>query len=100
MKRKLRTRKLPAGITVMPKPCSTCPFATKSGATLGEGLTNYVEQVVTLQSQHLCHSARNKKLCRGARDLMLRVMTCMKLIDAPTDEAFNRASAETLRGSK
>ncbi|MBW4514540.1 MAG: hypothetical protein KME11_04885 [Timaviella obliquedivisa GSE-PSE-MK23-08B] len=56
----------------------------------------YVKSIVNLQSQHLCHSVENKMICRGGRDLMLRVMFVQRLIEAPTDEAFDTARKEHL----
>jgi hypothetical protein len=52
--------------------------------------------VVNLQSQHLCHSANNKKICRGGRNLMLRVMCIWGFITEPTDEAYGKARKEIL----
>lgn len=95
----LRKKKIDgSSMQVMTVACSTCPFenAHKGGRLRPETLTECVEQVVTLQSQHLCHTVNNKKLCRGARTLMLRVMCMQGLIDAPTDEAYDRARIEVL----
>jgi hypothetical protein len=48
----------------------------------------------------ICHSTGNnginkrrtgkpEHLCRGARDIQLNVMAALKVIDTPTDEAWN-----------
>jgi hypothetical protein len=91
---KSKARKLDLSqMPVQPTPCKTCPFNGDSPIWLEpeqQGL--YVEAIVTLQSQHLCHSAENKKLCRGGRTLLLRSMFAQGLIHAPTDEAFTQAS--------
>lgn len=81
------------GFAVMERSCATCPFTTN---TLGEGAQPYLENIVTLSSQHTCHSVGDTKICRGGRDIMLRVMASFKLIDEPTDEAFERKSKEML----
>jgi hypothetical protein len=81
------------GFAVMKEPCATCPFVTN---TLGEGVQPYVENIVGLMGQHTCHSVGDTKICRGGRDLMLRVMASQGLIDAATDEAFERRSKEAL----
>jgi hypothetical protein len=35
-------------------------------------------------------------ICRGGRDLMLRVLFIQDLIEAPTDEAFDAAQKKNL----
>lgn len=94
-----RTRKINAmTMPVKTKPCRTCPFAGRTPVELDpEALIEYTRKIVTLQSQHLCHTADNKQICRGGRDIMLRVMVDLKLIDAPTDDAFERKSREVLK---
>lgn len=82
------------GFAVMDRPCSTCPFTTD---TLGSEATQpYLENIVTLGSQHVCHSSNDTKICRGGRDLMLRVMATLELIEEPTDESFEKHSREAL----
>jgi hypothetical protein len=54
-----------------------------------------------LRSQHLCHTADNKKLCRGARDIMLRVMVALGILSEATDQEFDRVRKRVKRyGSK
>lgn len=81
----------------MKEPCKTCPFAGKDPVELHpDSLANYTENLIYLQSQHLCHTADNKKICRGGRQLQLRVMFLMKLIPAPTDEALDKEMKRVL----
>lgn len=82
---------------VQPKPCRTCPFEGAEPIALGkESHAKYAAKIVNLESQHLCHSAKNKMLCRGGRNLLLRVMCGHGLIAEPTDAAFEKARKEVL----
>jgi hypothetical protein len=96
-----RKRKIDGlSMQVMKRACATCPFVNghKSGLTL-DTINACTLNVATLQSQHLCHTADNKKLCRGGRDIMLRVLTAFRMIDKPTDAAFNAAMRKALKMS-
>lgn len=80
------------GMAVMPKPCETCPFGGAHRSPLtAESQAYYTEQLVTFQSQHLCHTADNQKICRGGRDIQLKLLCAMEAIDEPTDAAFEKA---------
>lgn len=84
------------GFEVVKSPCSTCPFTTDSlGA---EATMPYLKSLVSFQAQHLCHTVQDTKICRGGRDIMLRAMCALNLIEAPTDEAFEKASKLALGG--
>lgn len=65
-----------------------------------ESYAKYVAKIVNLESQHLCHSAKNKMLCRGGRNLLLRVLCLYGLIFEPTDEAFETARIKALDESE
>lgn len=79
--------------------CRTCPFAGENPLPLtDEARQEYFGRVLNLQSQHLCHSVDNSAICRGGRDLMLRVLCLRGMIEAPTDEAFNSARDIALAG--
>lgn len=82
------------GFEVMAKPCQTCPF--KTNLLEQKEQEYYLARIVTFQSQHLCHTSGDKKICRGGREIMLRALTAIGLIDEPTDEAFERKSKEVL----
>lgn len=81
--------------------CATCPFRTGSEyAHLQEHLA---ERAVNHESR-ICHSTgtsvvkgrtgKPSLLCRGARDIQLRVMAAMRVISTPTDEAWEQKCAE------
>lgn len=80
----------------MPAPCATCPFSGGQHHLRPEAQAEYVWKVVTYKSQHLCHTADNKKLCRGARTLMLKVMVAQGILTEATDEAFLAKRKELL----
>lgn len=83
---------------LQPNPCRTCPFEGEEPIDLEpEDRAKYIAKIVNLESQHLCHSAqKNKMLCRGGRNIMLRVMCGYGLITEPTDAAFEIARIESL----
>ncbi|MCT7977583.1 hypothetical protein [Laspinema olomoucense] len=82
---------------VQSAPCRTCPFAGKEPIPLEpERYAQYLMPLVNGISQHLCHSADDKKVCRGGRDIQLRLLYCKGAISEPTDEAFNKAITQQL----
>ena len=82
---------------VQENPCITCPFAGTAPIQLDESSYQaYLEKLLNFESQHLCHSAGNQKICRGGRDLQLRILCLRGLIPSPTDEAFCQATKEAL----
>lgn len=77
---------------VQPTPCRTCPFEGEEPIDLEpEERAKYIAKIVNLKRQHLCHSANSKMLCRGGRNIMLRVLCGYGLITEPTDSAFEAA---------
>jgi hypothetical protein len=87
------TRHLP----VQSNPCRTCPFEGKEPINLSQ--ERYVEiytDVAGLDGQHLCHSANNEKICRGGRNIQLKIVKALGFVDEPTDEAFDQAMDEVL----
>ena len=82
---------------VQPHPCMTCPFeGSKPIPLTPKSYAKYVANVVNLKGQHRCHSVGNKMLCRGGRNLLLRVLCAYGLIEEPSDVAFEKASIEAL----
>jgi len=82
---------------VQTHPCMTCPFeGEKPIALTPKSYARYVAKIVNLESQHRCHSVDNKMLCRGGRNLLLRVLYVQGLIAEPTDAAFAAATIEAL----
>jgi hypothetical protein len=84
---------------VQKKPCYSCPFAGERPVKLSEERYAYFIQMIAQGRQHLCHSANNKKICRGGRDIQLRVFCAQGYLDEPTDEAFNQKVEEVLGGT-
>lgn len=77
----------------MPAKCATCPFNENGD----KALRNAVLSKTLLQASQICHHPAlsgkpETHLCRGARDEQLTLLFRMRLIEAPTDEAFRAAS--------
>lgn len=87
---------------VQPTPCRSCPFEGEEPIDLEpEDRARYIAKIINLKSQHLCHSAQNNKmLCRGGRNIMLRVMCGYGLIAEPTDAAYEEAISEMIGESE
>ena len=79
-------------------PCKTCPFAGSDPIALEpESLANYYKNIVQLQGSHICHSVKTKTICRGGRDLTLKVLAAKGLLAEPTDnEEFESVSLKML----
>lgn len=77
--------------------CRTCPFGGEEAIALPpERYAEIMRYLVNLESSHLCHSSNNTLICRGGREIQLRVLTALKLLKEPTDEEFDRVSREVL----
>ncbi|MCT7958862.1 hypothetical protein [Laspinema palackyanum] len=82
---------------VQSAPCQTCPFAGQNPIPLEpERYTEYLMNLVKGTGQHLCHSANDEKVCRGGRDIQLRLLYCKGVLEKPTDEAFHKAITQQL----
>jgi hypothetical protein len=76
--------------------CATCPFRPGSKYAC---LANDLAASAMNEGSRICHSTGSNgihkrtgiksHLCRGARDVQLQVMFSLKVITAPTDEAWN-----------
>jgi len=76
--------------SVQTKPCKSCPFAGSDPVKLTpKAMQRYLEKLASLQSQHFCHSTSDK-ICRGGRDIQLKLLCAIGMLEAPTDEAFDR----------
>lgn len=65
---------------VQKKPCKTCPFAGEVPVKLHpERQMELTQNLVQCAGQHLCHSANNQKICRGGREIQLRLLCAMGL---------------------
>jgi hypothetical protein len=84
-------------LELMERPCKSCPFEGTDPVPLTPARAAEVRSDVTsLKGQHLCHTAHDRMLCRGGRNLMLRTLVKRGLIAAATDEAFTKASQRWL----
>jgi|SRR5271170_4992537 len=76
---------------VMKSQCATCPFGPNGDPNVCAGV---IDRSVKFQGSQICHhpslhGKRQTHLCRGARDLQLRIMTAFGILPTPTDEAFD-----------
>ncbi len=92
------------GMPVRVSMCSTCPFAVDAKREHALVAPMLIERTLSTAS-HICHqtgkdNAFHKRtgfketLCRGARDVQLKVFANMGFIRAATDEAWNEKCAE------
>ncbi len=82
--------------SVQEKPCKTCPFAGETPVRLSESdLVSYYQNLLG-NGQHFCHSVSNTKICRGGRDIQLKWLCAIGMLDTSTDEAFDKAVNEAL----
>lgn len=74
---------------VQKKPCKTCPFAGETPLIIPQSdLVNYYENLFG-NGQHFCHSTSNRKFCRGGRNIQLKWLCAVGILDEPTDKAFD-----------
>lgn len=86
--------------------CATCPFRTGSKYSQ---LQDHLSLSALNEASRICHSTginaiggRTRKkplICRGARDLQLKVMAALGVIAEPTDEAW-AAAWENMNSAK
>ena len=81
---------------VQDKPCKTCPFEGETPIQLAPERYVYFINNLAGNGQHLCHSVKDKAICRGGRNIQLRMLCAMNLISEPTDEAFNEAMEKAI----
>ena len=88
----------PAVITSMKvreRPCRACPFEGTSPLPVSAAMKEAVEfRLQNLEGQHLCHSSQYTQLCRGGRNILLRVLVERGYLLEATDEAFEQACGE------
>lgn len=82
--------------------CATCPFRPGSKY---DGLVPYLAESALTEATRICHSTgsnnginrrtgKPQAVCRGARDLQLQYFHAIGFIEAPTDDAWNKARTE------
>lgn len=81
---------------VQRSPCITCPFAGKKPLYLApDQIQKYMENLVGFQGQHICHTTQ-ANVCRGGRDIQIRLLCALGRLSEPTDAAFDRAVQEAM----
>ena len=76
---------------VQEKPCKTCPFSGEKPLPLSlSDLVMYYQNLMG-NGQHICHSTNNTQICRGGRNIQLKWLCAVGMLDEPTDDAFNQA---------
>lgn len=92
-----RPSKRPQPCKVM---CGTCPFREGSPYAV---LQDMLTQSALTETSRICHSTGGPNaihpkgtgkpalICRGTRDVQLKVMTVLNVIAEPTDEAWETA---------
>lgn len=93
-----RTRQLDLRkFSVQPKPCRSCPFEGEEPLQLlPKDYAKYIENL-NGKGQHLCHSANNRAISRGGRNIQLKILYARGVLSSPTDEAFNQAVDEAMK---
>jgi hypothetical protein len=76
---------------VMKRMCKTCPFGPNGDPLIANSVA---PRVVRFEGSHLCHhpilvGREETHLCRGARDIQLKLLAAFGVIDEPTDAAFD-----------
>lgn len=94
-------------IPVTPKMCATCPF--RKGSKY-QYLAGDLAASALTEASRICHSTgenglngetgKPDRLCRGARDLQLKVFAANGFIAAATDEAWQEKCNELGIGAK
>jgi hypothetical protein len=78
----------------MLKSCKTCPFGKHGSTDVRDSVT---ARLMNLGPSQICHHPRisGKKethLCRGGRDVQLKVLFQLGLLEHPTDSCFSEKS--------
>lgn len=81
---------------VQAKPCKSCPFEGEEALQLSPDRYQYFIDNLAGKGQHFCHSVNNKAICRGGRNIQLRMLCAMGMLNEATDEAFDRAMNEAM----
>jgi hypothetical protein len=87
---------------VRKKMCKTCPFRKGSKYAC---LAEYLAESALTESSRICHSTgsnnainhqtgKSPMICRGARDLQLRLFYSVGFIKEPTDKAWTKKFEE------
>lgn len=79
----------------MKSQCSTCPFGKNGDArTVDSVLRRTLGKASQICHHPVLHYKPETHLCRGARDIQLKVLTALGFLPEPTDAAFTAKSVE------
>lgn len=89
-----------ANMAVRPTMCATCPY--RPGSKYAHIQDELTQSAIT-EASRVCHSTgssaihhrtgKPRKICRGARDIQLKLMVALGVIAEPTDAAWAAAWA-------
>lgn len=82
--------KLEQGMKCNAKKCGSCMFGPKPIDLLPGRLQEILDMLASGGNQ-ICHGTNNATICRGGRDLQLKMFFAKGIIEAPTDEALAKA---------
>ena len=98
---------LNAGLPLLKTMCATCPFRPGSPyahlvPTIAETLTETSRICHSTGSDNAIHQHTGEPaaICRGARDIQLKLLHALGFLETPTDEAWDAAHAELQRLKK
>ncbi|MDY7008893.1 MAG: hypothetical protein SWX82_34540 [Cyanobacteriota bacterium] len=77
---------------VLTTACNTCPFEGKEPLQLSSKRLSEIVDYVSKGTNHLCHNDRTgDTVCRGGRNIFLKLQYMRGNISEPTDEALSDA---------
>ncbi|WP_036488107.1 hypothetical protein [Myxosarcina sp. GI1] len=76
---------------VNPRRCKTCPFNDDGCIDIRNTV---IRRILTEEKSQVCHGTNNKTLCRGARDYQQQIYFRLGVLEAPTDEAWDKKRQE------
>lgn len=86
----------------MREKCKTCPFRLGSpyaflASDLADSAMNSASRICHSTGSRNAinhHTGKPERLCRGARDVQLQMFAALGVIEAPTDEAWQKKCQE------
>ncbi len=89
---------------IMKEQCATCPFRKGVAEKYREVMAPTMDMVMN-EASRICHctgknnafhqdTGKPERLCRGARNFQLNVLTAIGFLEAATDAAWDKKCAE------
>lgn len=72
------------------KACYNCPFASRNPLPLDPNTYQTIINYLGEGQNHICHNSKNK-VCRGGREVQLKIFCAQGWIEEPTDAALAEA---------